>query len=390
MKSIRFEHVAKHYDKNPVIKDLNLTMESGERVVLLGPSGCGKTTTLRMISGLEDISSGNLYMGSRLVNDVESGDRNVAMVFQNYALFPHMTVFKNIAFGLRTYGLPKDEIKRRVAEVVRILELGGLEERLPRQLSGGQRQRVALARAVVKRADYFLLDEPLSNLDAQLRMQARKELVKLHEIYHPTFVYVTHDQIEAMTIGQKVVLMYKGEVQMADNPYNIYHRPANVFTARFIGSPPMNVVEGTLEGRRLALGGLGLELNDDWMEVLGGRGATKVKLGVRPESIELSATCSGRGLPVTIKYVENYGNKVGAYFDLNGTECIAALDQDVAQGRTLYWDVDFRKLSFFDAGTDLNIGYPEGYMTRGEAALPDAEVLLAGSAGRAEAGGGRS
>jgi sn-glycerol 3-phosphate transport system ATP-binding protein len=376
VKSIRFEHVYKRYDKSPVIEDLNLSFESGERVVLLGPSGCGKTTTLRMISGLEDISSGNLYMGGRIVNDVESGDRNVAMVFQNYALFPHMTVFKNIAFGLRTYRLPKGEIKVRVGEIMRILELQGLEERLPRQLSGGQRQRVALARAVVKRADYFLLDEPLSNLDAQLRMQARKELVKLHEIYHPTFVYVTHDQIEAMTIGQKVVLMYKGVVQMADTPYNIYHRPANVFTARFIGSPPMNVVEVPLEDGRLVLGGRSVPLGDEWAEVAGESGAGRVKFGMRPEDVRLTATPRGAGIPITVKYVESYGNKVGAYFDLDGMEYIAAIDEGVSPGSALYWDVDLEKISLFDAKTDRNLGYPAAFGATGGKTLDDAETLL--------------
>ena len=378
MKSIQFKNVTKAYDKNVVIRDLNLTIESGERVILLGPSGCGKTTTLRMISGLEDITSGDLLMGGKRVNDVESGDRNIAMVFQNYALFPHMTVFKNIAFGLRTYKLPKDEVKRRVDDIIRTLELTGLEERLPRQLSGGQRQRVALARAAVKKADYFLLDEPLSNLDAQLRMQARKELVKLHEMYNPTFVYVTHDQIEAMTVGQKVVLMYKGDVQMCDTPYNIYYRPANTFTAKFIGSPPMNLVPAHLDGRRLLLGEAELPLTDPWLRQLESHQGQDVILGVRPESMTLLESAGEGGLKVGVKYVENYGNKLGVYFDLAGAECIASEEQDVGAypGKEMYWRPAYEKLHFFDPATEKNLGYPQEYCIRKGESLENAETLL--------------
>jgi len=379
MKSIRFHHVTKSYDKNVVIKDLDLTIESGERVILLGPSGCGKTTTLRMISGLEDITSGDLYMGGKRVNEVESGDRNIAMVFQNYALFPHMTVFKNIAFGLRTYKLPKDEVKARVADIVHTLELDGLEERLPRQLSGGQRQRVALARAAVKKADYFLLDEPLSNLDAQLRMQARKELVRLHEMYEPTFVYVTHDQIEAMTIGQKVVLMYKGEVQMCDTPYNIYYRPANTFTAKFIGSPPMNLIPARLEGQQLVLEEkIRMPLPQPWLRQLEGSQGKAVILGVRPEDIALAENPGEGRLPVQVRYVENYGNKLGVYFGIAGVECIASEDQEVNTypGREMYWRPVYKKLHFFAPETEKNLGYPQEYCIKKSGPLENAEDLL--------------
>ena len=378
MKSIEFRDVTKSYDKNVVIRDLDLTIESGERVILLGPSGCGKTTTLRMISGLEDITSGDLYMGGKRVNEVESGDRNIAMVFQNYALFPHMTVFQNIAFGLRTYRLPKAEVKTRVAEMVHTLELDGLEERLPRQLSGGQRQRVALARAAVKKADYFLLDEPLSNLDAQLRVQARKELVRLHEMYRPTFVYVTHDQIEAMTIGQKVVLMYKGEVQMCASPYDIYYRPANTFTAKFIGSPPMNLVPARLEGRELVLGEQRLPLAEPWLRQLESRQGGEVILGVRPENIILAENPGEGGLPVMVRYVENYGSKLGVYFDLGGVECIASQEQEVDAwpGRKMWWRPVYEKLHFFQPETEKNLGYPQEYDTKKSGPLDDAGALL--------------
>jgi ABC-type sugar transport system ATPase subunit len=364
MKSIRFENVEKYFAKNKVISGLNLSILSGERIILLGPSGCGKTTTLRMISGLENITAGNLYMGGRKVNDVESGDRNVAMVFQNYALFPHLTVFKNIAFGLRTHKLPKAEIKKRVEEIMGVLELGGLEDRLPRQLSGGQRQRVALSRAAIKKADFFLLDEPLSNLDAQLRVQARKELVKLHEMYHPTFVYVTHDQTEAMAIGHRIVLMHKGSVQMNDTPYELYYHPANVFTAKFIGSPPMNILEGQLTERSICLGQHKTDLSEAWLKTLGNQRNNKIKMGIRPENVSLSEDSSATAIPVYIKYVENYGNKLGAYFDVAGTECIALEEQNcgIYPGKLLYWKIALDKLSFFDSQTEKNIGYPKNHI----------------------------
>lgn len=221
MKDILFEQICKAYNKNMVVRDLNLKVFSGERLVLLGPSGCGKSTSLRLIAGLEDITSGNLYMGNQLINQVDSGERNVSMVFQNYALYPHMNVRQNISYALKVNKFPSKEIVERTNEAITMLDLNGLEERKPKELSGGQRQRVALARAIVKRADYFLLDEPLSNLDAQLRSHARKELVKIHERYHQTMVYVTHDQVEAMTVGQKIALMHQGQLQAIDTPKRI-------------------------------------------------------------------------------------------------------------------------------------------------------------------------
>lgn len=378
MNTIKFEQVSKSFGKTSVIQNLNLEIASGQRVILLGPSGCGKTTTLRMIAGLEDITAGKLYMGGQCVNEVESGDRNIAMVFQNYALFPHMTVFKNIAFGLRTYKLPKQEIQKRVQEIMGILQLDGLADRLPRQLSGGQRQRVALARAAVKNAKYFLLDEPLSNLDAQLRAQARKELVKLHEMNHPTFVYVTHDQIEAMTIGQKVVLMYGGTIQMADTPYNIYHRPVNVFTARFIGSPPMNVIKVVLDGRTVRMGDKSVELTDAWLEVLSRTKKNQFYMGIRPEDVVLSARKERNSIPVSIKYVENYGNKLGAYFDMGGSECIGCVDLGIGIGgeTQVYWKLLPSKLSFFHGDSQQNVGYPQIYDTVHSGELINAEQLL--------------
>jgi len=255
VQDIVFNHVEKTYGKTKIIQDLNLTIREGERLVLLGPSGCGKSTTLRMIAGLEEITSGDLIMGGKRVNEVPSGGRNVSMVFQNYALYPHMTVADNITYALRVQKVEKREREERLKNAMNILGLDTYAKRKPRELSGGQRQRVALARALVKRSRYLLLDEPLSNLDAQLRVQARKELVKLHQLYGQTFIYVTHDQIEAMTVGNRIALMEGGVLQMIDTPYRVYNRPANIFVAKFIGSPSTNIMDAEWDGEALWIGG---------------------------------------------------------------------------------------------------------------------------------------
>ena len=243
MNSIVFENVCKSYGDAKIVKSLNLEIKEGERLILLGPSGCGKTTTLRMIAGLEDITSGQLKMGGRVVNDIAPGERNIAMVFQSYALFPHLSVWDNITFGLHIQKLPEAEIKKRADEALEILSLRGYENYKPKQLSGGQKQRVALCRALVKQSPYFLLDEPLSNLDAQLRQQARTELVRIHEIYKPTMIYVTHDQVEAMTVADRIVVLKDGELQQIAAPDTIYRHPANTFVAGFIGAPSMNILK---------------------------------------------------------------------------------------------------------------------------------------------------
>ena len=253
MSSMVFKNVCKNYGNTQVVKNLNLEINPGERLVLLGPSGCGKSTTLRMIAGLEKITSGELYFGDKVMNDIESGDRNVAMVFQNYALYPHMTVWDNITFGLRMNKVEREEIEKRAREALKILNLEGLEKRYSKELSGGQRQRVALCRAVVKQSPFFLLDEPLSNLDVQLRNTSREELVKLHNLYRPTFVYVTHDQIEAMTIGHRIAVLNKGYLQQIDTPEKIYNNPVNVFVAKFIGIPQINIIRVNINEGELLL-----------------------------------------------------------------------------------------------------------------------------------------
>lgn len=360
MKSIRFENVTKSYDKTQIIKNINFQIEAGERLILLGASGCGKSTILRMISGLETITSGNLYLGDQLANNIDSGDRNIAMVFQNYALYPHMTIWENVAYGLNINKVDKNEIKIRVAEALKILELTGYEKRYPRELSGGQRQRVALARAIVKRSDFFLLDEPLSNLDAQLRGHARKELVKIHEMYKQTFVYVTHDQIEAMTIGNRIALINEGTLQMLDTPTNVYHRPVNIFVARFIGSPSMNIISVDIDGNEMVIGGSRVKLPGMWLKQIEKSNSSKLKFGVRPEDIVLSNTASDISIPIDIKYVEDYGNRVGLYFDINNEEIISMMQENIAQRNLpVFWNMNPAKMHFFNEETTQSIGYPQ-------------------------------
>ena len=247
MASLSLRHVYKRYPGGvTAVSDFNLEIKDKEFIILVGPSGCGKSTTLRMVAGLEEISDGEIYIGDKLVNDVAPKDRDIAMVFQNYALYPHMTVFDNMAFGLKLRKTPKDEIKRRVEEAARILDISPLLERKPKALSGGQRQRVALGRAIVREPKVFLLDEPLSNLDAKLRAQMRTEISKLHQRLGTTFIYVTHDQTEAMTMGTRIVVMKSGLIQQVDTPNNLYLYPCNLFVAGFIGSPQMNFIEAKL------------------------------------------------------------------------------------------------------------------------------------------------
>lgn len=270
MASLSLRNVYKRYPGGvTAVSDFNLEIKDKEFIILVGPSGCGKSTTLRMVAGLEEISDGEIYIGDKLVNDVAPKDRDIAMVFQNYALYPHMTVFDNMAFGLKLRKTPKDEIKRRVEEAARILDISHLLERKPKALSGGQRQRVALGRAIVREPKVFLLDEPLSNLDAKLRAQMRTEISKLHQRLGTTFIYVTHDQTEAMTMGTRIVVMKSGLIQQVDTPNNLYLYPCNLFVAGFIGSPQMNFIESKL-----------LKEGDDYLVEFGSED-TKTRAGVK-------------------------------------------------------------------------------------------------------------
>jgi ABC-type sugar transport system ATPase subunit len=273
-----------------------------------------------------------------------------------------MTVADNIVYGLKIQKLPKAEIGQRLKSAVEMLELNGLEDRKPKDLSGGQRQRVALARAVVKRSDLLLLDEPLSNLDAQLRGHARKELVKIHQTYHQTFIYVTHDQVEAMTVGDRIALMHQGNLQMLDTPYNVYNRPANVFTAKFIGSPSTNIFEAHYADRTIKIGKQAVRLPELWNAQIGKYGCRDFYLGIRPEHIRLEREKTDNALAGTVKYIEEYGNRCGVYFDIEDNEVVAIADKaDLQPGKRVYFGLDAGKIHLFDKQTTMNIGYPEVY-----------------------------
>lgn len=356
MSSIVFKNVCKNYGNTQVVKNFNLEINPGERLVLLGPSGCGKSTTLRMIAGLEKITSGELYFGDKVMNDIESGDRNVAMVFQNYALYPHMTVWDNITFGLRMNKVEREEIEKRAREALKILNLEGLEKRYSKELSGGQRQRVALCRAVVKQSPFFLLDEPLSNLDVQLRNTSREELVKLHNLYRPTFVYVTHDQIEAMTIGHRIAVLNKGYLQQIDTPEKIYNNPVNVFVAKFIGIPQINIIRVNINEGELLLKNNRIKISDEKRKFIEKR--REVYLGIRPEYVKVGREKSENNIKGNISKIENYGSQKCLLITINGEEKIMASvpnDSDLKRYEDVYITLSKKNMLFFDIATEQNI-----------------------------------
>ncbi len=318
MSEIKLENVTKVYAGDVrAVDDVNLTIESGEFMVLVGPSGCGKSTLLRMIAGLEEISGGRALIGERDVTHLSPRDRDIAMVFQNYALYPHLSVGKNLAYGLKVRKTPKPEIARRVTEVARMLGLEELLERRPGALSGGQRQRVAMGRAIVREPAAFLMDEPLSNLDAKLRVDMRAELARLHDRLGVTTVYVTHDQIEAMTLGQRVAVMRDGRIQQVDRPQHLYHHPANLFVAAFIGSPAMNLVEARVEDGHVAFAGFRIPLAADRRPR--GLGGGSVILGIRPQDFE-DAALSDPSLPtidVVPTVIEELGSATHVIFPID-------------------------------------------------------------------------
>jgi multiple sugar transport system ATP-binding protein len=324
-----YDDVVKKYGTVLAVERLHLQIRAGEFIVLLGPSGCGKTTTLRMLAGLEDVTQGRIYIGDTCVNEVAPRDRDVAMVFQSYALYPHMTVEDNIAYPLRVRRISRSEIPGRVQAVAELLGIGELLKRRPKELSGGQRQRVALARAIVRQPRVFLMDEPLSNLDAKLRLHMRRELKRLQYELGTTTLYVTHDQAEAMTLAHRVAVMNGGRLQQFDTPLNIYERPANRFVAGFIGSPGMNFLEGKLDHaeRRFASPGVTLSLGDQiWSRL---HGYEKVILGVRPEDLQLSLTEVAGGLPAAVYVTEALGNETYVLLDLGHEKVVARTDATV-------------------------------------------------------------
>jgi multiple sugar transport system ATP-binding protein len=361
MARVEIKNVVKRFGRVEVIHGLSLDIAHNELVVLVGPSGCGKSTMLRMIAGLEDVTAGEIWIGERLVNNVEPKDRNIAMVFQNYALYPHMTVAKNIAFGLRAAKLPRAEVERKVRETAEVLELGALLHRKPSELSGGQRQRVAMGRAIVRNPAVFLFDEPLSNLDAKLRNQMRTEIKRLHQKVQTTMIYVTHDQIEAMTLADRIVIMRDGRIQQIGTPLDVYHNPANVFVAGFIGNPAMNLLPGALlrsgEGCVAQMAReVGVALPGDYGDLADG---LRVMLGIRPDDIVVSGPAPEFAWTTLAKVtvVEPVGSETLVFFELAGVELIGKAD-----GRTIppvgaYASVHFdtRHVHLFDAASERRI-----------------------------------
>lgn len=365
MASVKLKHVYKRYDGGvTAVNDFNLDIEDKEFLILVGPSGCGKTTTLRMVAGLEEITEGEVYIGDKLVNDVQPKDRDIAMVFQNYALYPHMTVFDNMAFGLKLRKTPKEEIKRRVREAAKVLEIEHLLDRKPKALSGGQRQRVALGRAYVREPKVFLMDEPLSNLDAKLRVQMRLEITKLHQKLQTTIIYVTHDQTEAMTMGTRIVVMKDGLIQQVDTPTSLYDRPNNMFVAGFIGSPQMNFINAKMEKRgeeiHLKFGANDIKLPEGKAKKLEGTDyvGKDVVIGIRPECLHEEAVYleSMPDCVVTAKVevVEMLGSETLLYMFIDDVSVTARANPrtKIRSGDIIKVAVDTNRVHIFDKETE--------------------------------------
>ena len=364
MATVTIRDLNKKYDGGfHAVKDVNLEIRDKEFVVLVGPSGCGKTTTLRMVAGLEEITSGEILIGARVINDLPPMDRDIAMVFQNYALYPHKSVYANMAFGLQMRKYPKDEIEKRVREAADILGIEPLLERKPRQLSGGQRQRVAVGRAIVRHPEVFLFDEPLSNLDAKLRVQMRVELKRLHERLETTAIYVTHDQVEAMTLGDRVVVMKDGWVQQVGEPLQLYGQPANRFVAGFIGSPAMNFVDVRIAQSETALWaeapGLRIQVPPELLERLRGHAGRPAVLGVRPEALHLAAAADApeHTFDTSVDVIEPLGNEILLNFRVGTAPMVARVDPGVRVKvhENLRLALDPRRVHFFDAQTEAAI-----------------------------------
>ncbi|MBQ8970451.1 MAG: sn-glycerol-3-phosphate ABC transporter ATP-binding protein UgpC [Lachnospiraceae bacterium] len=372
MSSLSLKNICKVYPNGfEAVKNFNLEIADQEFIIFVGPSGCGKSTTLRMIAGLEEISSGELKIGDRVVNDVEPKDRDIAMVFQNYALYPHMTVYDNMAFGLKLRKVPKDEIDKMVKEAAKILDLTKLLDRKPKALSGGQRQRVAMGRAIVRNPKVFLMDEPLSNLDAKLRVQMRIEIAKLHQRLGTTIIYVTHDQTEAMTLGTRIVVMKDGVVQQVDTPQNLYEKPGNLFVAGFMGSPQMNFLDAVVEVKGetafLKVAGKSIELPPAKSKKLidGNYNGKTVTFGIRPEDVydsEMAINIAKDKYPdgvfeSTVRVYELLGAEVFLYFDLEEFAITARVDPRTTArpGDNIQFAFDTEKIHVFDKDTEETI-----------------------------------
>jgi multiple sugar transport system ATP-binding protein len=360
MASVTFDHVTKAYADDVIaVNDLDLLIKDGEFLVLVGPSGCGKTTALRCLAGLEEITGGQIKIDERIVNRVPSKDRNIAMVFQSYALYPHMTVFDNLAFGLKLLKTPKAEIKRRVEEAAKILNLERFLDRKPKALSGGQRQRVALGRAIVREPAAFLMDEPLSNLDAKLRVQTRAEILRIQQRLGTTTVYVTHDQVEAMTMGDRIAVMRDGILQQVGPPPELYTRPVNKFVAAFIGSPAMNFAMVRAEDGALKLGSSTLNLTGARAKAAADRKGRDLEIGFRPEDLEIANGSADGGVrfPAKVDVVEYLGNQELLHADAEGNEIVALVpsEKQVQVGDNVEFTIPTEKLHLFDPETEESL-----------------------------------
>ena len=367
MASVTYSHVSKRFGNNTVVKDLDIQIADKEFLVFVGPSGCGKSTSLRMLAGLEEISEGEILIGDRVVNNVAPKDRDVAMVFQSYALYPHMTVYDNMAFGLRLRKTPKHIIDQRVREAAKSLGIENLLDRRPRQLSGGQRQRVAVGRAIVREPAVFLMDEPLSNLDAKLRVEARSFISKLHQRLGTTFIYVTHDQVEAMTMGTRICVLSAGELQQIDTPFNLYHNPRNLFVAGFIGSPAMNFFDATLKADNGTLtadtGAFTVTIPANIADIYRDHAGQKVIIGIRPEDIHdvdyQPPGITPSKVEANVDVVEQMGNEMVVYLEADGKTFISRMDPRtqarVGNRMGVAFNVD--NVHVFDANTELSLSY---------------------------------
>lgn len=365
MGSVKLENLRKTYEpKNTVVRDINLFVPDKEFIVLVGPSGCGKTTTLRMIAGLEEITDGKIFIDDKIINDIPPKDRDIAMVFQNYALYPHMNVFENMAFGLKLRKYDKNEIQKRVEEAAKILGIENLLDRKPKALSGGQRQRVALGRAIVRKPKVFLFDEPLSNLDANLRVQMRTEISRLHNQIETTMIYVTHDQIEAMSMGDRIAVMKDGIIHQVDTPLNIYNKPVNKFVASFIGSPTMNFIEGVIQLTEKYIftplnKSISIEIPEGFVQKIEPYKNKEIILGIRPEHIyTIDKNKNNSKVDGQVEVIETVGNEMFVYFSIDeNKKLVARIPPDdrlkVNQKFCFYFDTG--KLHFFDKETEKAI-----------------------------------
>ncbi len=351
MAQVEFKNVTKIYDKKKIIDDVSLTVKDKEFLVLVGSSGCGKSTLLRMIAGLEDITAGEIYIDGKCVNNIHPKERDIAFVFQNYALYPHMSVYENMAFPLKMRKMSKKDIDVKVKEAAEILNLTDLLQRKPKQLSGGQRQRVALGRAIVRNPKVFLMDEPLSNLDAKLRVQMRAEIKKLHQKLQTTFIYVTHDQTEALTMGDRIAVIDKGVIQQIGTPSEVFNNPVNRFVGGFLGSPSMNFIESPIENGNIKINNTQLSLNAEQKEKL--KDKNKVIVGIRPEQFKNDN--ANFEFKAQIDISEMLGSEQIVYFNANGSNCSAVLSADTVLNKEQTFKFNSNNILFFDAENGMKI-----------------------------------